>query len=385
MKISFITTQQAYWGGSEELWVRMAELCLVGNHTVQVVVYAQKHGLHPALQKLKKGVSSFVELLNINGDTSLAAKGWNALRFRLMPQTMKQVVQFNPDCLIISQANNFDAAFYQIVNKLLLNQNKPFYLISQFNFEHTCLRYADIKKARITFNKAKKIFFVSRRNKEVAERQLAKTIENAVFIDNPLNLTDTKYVPYPEHASGFQFASVARLDVNIKGQDILLQVLSRPVWKEREWHLNVYGTGPDRPYLNDLCEFYGLQQKVSFHGQVDDIRHLWSQNHALLLPSIAEGKPLALQEAMICGRISIASDVGGNGELIEHGADGYLASSFFADPFEQTLEKAWAERHNWKAMGLQAHEKMLRCLDLAPQQTILQHIEAMEQPAQAYS
>ena len=46
-----------------------------------------------------------------------------------------------------------------------------------------------------------------------------------------------------------------------------------------------------------------------------------------MMCSAAEGKPLALTEAMVCGRPAVVTDVGGNAELIEDGITGFVAES----------------------------------------------------------
>ena len=74
-----------------------------------------------------------------------------------------------------------------------------------------------------------------------------------------------------------------------------------------------------------------LQLKnVHFRGHVNDIRAIWEQNHLLVLPSRYEGLPLALVEAMWCGRPAVVTDVGGNAELCVGKRNGICrASGYF--------------------------------------------------------
>lgn len=208
----------------------------------------------------------------------------------------------------------------------------------------------------------------------MTERQLAMNIDNANVIDNPLNLTSYDYIPYPADSKIYNFASVARLETSFKGQDLLFEILSSEKWKHRGWRLNLYGMGPDEQYLKDLAKYYKIDNKVIFNGHVSDIREVWKNNHILLMPSIAEGKPLALEEAMICGRIAVVSDVAGNEEFVLDGETGYLASSFLPAPFEESLEKAWQEKGAWEEKGKQAHKYILSKLDLSPESTVLEEI-----------
>ena len=72
--------------------------------------------------------------------------------------------------------------------------------------------------------------------------------------------------------------------------------------------------------------------------------------------SRAEGTPLALVEAMLCGRPAIVSDVGGNQEWVTEGQTGFVAEAPVIGPTRAALERAWSARQDWKAMGLQAHK-----------------------------
>ena len=148
------------------------------------------------------------------------------------------------------------------------------------------------------------------------------------------------------------FASVGRLDVSVKGQAILLQILKSDVWKERNWILNFYGSGPDEAYLRFLVKEWNLEGKVFFKGFVLNIRkEVWSDNHILLLPSYYEGMPLTLVEAMLCGRTAVVTDVGGNSELLTNGVDGFIANATNKKSFEIALEKAWNQRREWSTYG----------------------------------
>lgn len=374
MNLTFITTQQDHWGGSELLWVRMVHKVLAEKHRVQVVVFAQEKGLHPELLKIKNVVNSFIELPNFRKPGSLITKGFYAITNKIAPTSLNSVTQFNPDSIIISQANTYDIAFNTLFYNFIIGVEKKVFVISQFNTEHQGLSYGDIKKARLVFKKATNIFFVSQRNKEVAERQIAHAIDHAVFIDNPMNIASIDYIPFPSMDKQLNFASVARLDVNAKGQDILFQILSSTKWKERNWHLNLYGSGPDENYLKELAAYYNISSKVSFCGHVNSIVDVWKHNHILLMPSIAEGKPLAMEEAMICGRPCIMSDVAGNDEFIEHGKSGYLASSFLPNAFEPIMEYAWKDKSNWNQIGKEAHKSILSKLDLDVESTVLKYI-----------
>jgi L-malate glycosyltransferase len=87
-----------------------------------------------------------------------------------------------------------------------------------------------------------------------------------------------------------------------------------------------------------------------------------------------EGMPLAIVEAMICGRPSVVTNVGGISEWIEEEKSGFLARSATTTSIEDTLEKAWQHKERWKEMGLYAHKKAMQLYDPNPGKTLLELI-----------
>jgi glycosyltransferase involved in cell wall biosynthesis len=116
---------------------------------------------------------------------------------------------------------------------------------------------------------------------------------------------------------------------------------------------------------------YGIAEKVEFCGHVGDIRSLWADNHLLVLPSRSEGTPLSLVEAMICGRPSVVTDVGGNLEWVDEPATGFVAEAPSPRAFGNALERAWGSQASWEAMGRAAHQVAMSKVDPNPEQTIL--------------
>ena len=146
-----------------------------------------------------------------------------------------------------------------------------------------------------------------------------------------------------------RLACVARLYLLDKGQDILLRVLAREKWKGRALHVSFFGRGINGEALADLADRLGVRN-VSFEGQTDDVPGIWREHHALVLPSRAEGLPLALVEAMMCGRPAVVTKVGGGAEVVEDGVTGFLAAPD-EDSVDAALEEAWARRGELREMG----------------------------------
>jgi glycosyltransferase involved in cell wall biosynthesis len=99
---------------------------------------------------------------------------------------------------------------------------------------------------------------------------------------------------------------------------------------------------------------HGVGDRVHFLGFTDDIVSVWANHHALALPSRSEGLPLAVVEAMLCGRMCIVTDVSGNAELIENNGTGFIAKAPTPDLLDEAMERAWQRRSEWQEMGARA-------------------------------
>ncbi len=100
--------------------------------------------------------------------------------------------------------------------------------------------------------------------------------------------------------------------------------------------LLIVGDGYLKESLQDLVLFHGLADSVLFAGRQSDIVGFLSILDVFLLPSLSEGLPMALLEAMSCGKAVIASRVGEIVNVLRDGENGLLVD---ADDVEQ-LKKA---------------------------------------------
>jgi glycosyltransferase involved in cell wall biosynthesis len=69
-----------------------------------------------------------------------------------------------------------------------------------------------------------------------------------------------------------------------------------------------------------------------------------------------EGQSLSLIEAMRFGRAAIVTDVGGTGELVEDGINGFVAAFPDVAYIDDVLERAWNRRGEWEQLGIKARE-----------------------------
>jgi glycosyltransferase involved in cell wall biosynthesis len=357
MKIGVISTVNGLaWGGSEELWATM-------------VNEASKAGLQVAV--------------SICHEASIPAR-FPAILENIISKVVspfREIFRGNPDVICISQGWTYETLYLSGLLELLYHTAIPYVVVCQFC--HDDAGRGEVRDAaREFFQRAYRIVFVSRRNLQSVERQLAQRLTNAICLQNPVNLADLSGVPCFSSRS-VSMANVARLSAANKGQDILLEVLGSPIWRDREWRLRLYGEGHDGKYLAALAHHYAIADRVEFCGHVSDIRSVWQMNEILVLPSRNEGTPLALIEAMLCGRPAVVTDVGGNAEWIEDGQTGFVAEAPNVKLFGSALERAWLAQAEWRKMGIQARKDALAKFDKSAGKSLLKILLDAAHPAQA--
>lgn len=89
--------------------------------------------------------------------------------------------------------------------------------------------------------------------------------------------------------------------------------------------LMMVGDGPEKEKAEKLCRKYGIQDKVIFFGNSNEIDRILCFTDLFLLPSETESFGLAALEAMACGVPVISSNSGGLPEVNSEGFSGYLS------------------------------------------------------------
>lgn len=111
----------------------------------------------------------------------------------------------------------------------------------------------------------------------------------------------------------FLVISVARL-IPLKRIDALIKAMF--LLKDKDIKTIIVGTGPKRNYLENLVQGLFLEDQIIFLGQRNDIPSLLAASDVFVLPSESEGLSCSIIEALHSSLPIIATNVGGNFELV---------------------------------------------------------------------
>jgi glycosyltransferase involved in cell wall biosynthesis len=191
------------------------------------------------------------------------------------------------------------------------------------------------------------------------------------FIPNGVN-TD-HFIPSPAaECSSNKITFLGRLNYQ-KGIDTLLLAFSSLVINKPELQLEITGEGPEKTNLLKMAEDLKITNKVIFHGENTDPYAFLLSSSVFVLPSRSEGLPNVLLEAMSCGLPVIASNVGGNLDLIQSGKNGILFEEGNYEQLSSAIETILDNKQLKEKLGKNARQAIVK--DYSMEITVSKYIE----------
>ncbi|HEV7766698.1 MAG TPA: glycosyltransferase family 4 protein [Thermoanaerobaculia bacterium] len=347
--MAFITSNVG-WGGSEELWSAAAAVIAAAGH--QVTVYKETiDEREPRIQRLRELKCTLRDLTGGRFVPRRLLLTFLSLRvnygLQLLRLGLGLKLSRRPDLVVISQGGNQDGLFLADVCRHL---KLPYVMI--LNKASDLDWPPDVRRERMrrVYQSVVECYFVSEHNRVLTEEQLGFELPHASVVRNPFLVPWERRSDWPDERDVVRLACIGRLNVTEKGQDLLLRVLAREHWQKRPLSVTFFGNGQHRAGLEAMARKLGLTS-VSFAGFVHDVASIWNDHHGLILPSRCEGLPLVLVEAMLSGRVPIATDVAGHTELVDDEITGFVAAAPTEDALDEAMERAWQRRDEWRAIG----------------------------------
>ena len=313
------------FGGFQRQCVDLCEGYVAKGHRVTVVTTS-----HPDNLEIEKKEGYVVHYLNPSKPTKLS-RNW----FNKSKRLVKEIHQKNP--IDIIHSNEFAATgIMSWANKLSI----PMAVVCHGSLRTELLSFLSSADKRPRYwhwmiltplhlfrrclfwefpmrRNSSKIILVSptlKRDFSLFSKNKVRVIENGIklpkksdFVENngTLNMLCTGRA---DRQKGFQKAIMAVHQI-----------------EDLDLHLDIVGTGAYLGELKILAQKLEIEDKVTFHGRVDDdeLDRIYASADIYLIPTMRyEGLPLALLEAMSHGIPTISSEIGGNADVITHDFDG---------------------------------------------------------------
>lgn len=176
----------------------------------------------------------------------------------------------------------------------------------------------------------------------VASKAKSQVILNGVSDILPSSLQRNEIRKKLGLSDGPVIATVARLQFQ-KGGIYFLEAIPSILRSYPESQFLMVGDGPDREMLQQMAVKLKIQDRVLFLGNRDDVHDILNALDLFVLPSLWEGLPLCLLEAIRAKVPVIATDVDGNRDVIENEISGLLIPPKNGEAIAQAVLKMLRE------------------------------------------
>ena len=179
-------------------------------------------------------------------------------------------------------------------------------------------------------------------------------------IPNPVSVADRRALPNGcVLDSRFTLLAAGRLEAE-KRYECLVGAFAQIAERHPAWHLRIVGDGPKRETLRLLAEQGGVAKRVHLEPWTSDVSSAYTSSHLFVMPSLWEGFPNALAEAMSHGLPAVGfRDAAGVAQLITDGETGWLADGLDDEAaLARVLSAAMADGTERARRGARAAESM---------------------------
>ncbi len=141
-----------------------------------------------------------------------------------------------------------------------------------------------------------------------------------------------------------------------KGFEYFLRAIPKIIENGNKAIFLLVGEGPLRKQLEDLAKFLAIENNVVFTGFRVDIKSILAMVDFLVVPSLLEGFPMIILEAMAMAKPIIASNIDGISEQLENGKTGCLVKSKSPEEISKTLINLMTNREKGNKLGINARK-----------------------------
>lgn len=146
-----------------------------------------------------------------------------------------------------------------------------------------------------------------------------------------------------------------------KGLKYLIEAIPKIISKHKDTLFVFAGTGPQRKELESICQQKGIQNNILFTGGLDVTQLIkwYSIADLFVLPSLSEGRPTVIYEAMACEIPIIATDVGGVSEQIKNEYNGIVIPPMSSNLLITNINYLLGNEDLCKEMGINGRKRII--------------------------
>ena len=182
---------------------------------------------------------------------------------------------------------------------------------------------------------------------------------NSEFMVIPNGVETRRFTPVKRQANPkVKILFIGRL-IQRKGLQRVVQALPQiRSLVSQPFEVEVVGTGSYQTVLEEQAKKLGVFDLIRYVGIVpyDQLEKSYQNADIFVLTSLSEGMPAVILEAMGCGLPVVASDVGGNNEIVHDGENGYLVSGDDVETLAKRLAALIDDAELRESMGNKSRE-----------------------------
>lgn len=160
----------------------------------------------------------------------------------------------------------------------------------------------------------------------------------------------------------FRILFVGRFQAQKNLKFLLDQLATLRDQRPGQFEIHLVGDGPLRAELKTQAEHLHLADDIVWHGWLprEELSKICRSCHCFVNPSLYEGMPNAVLEAMACGKPIVASRVPGNDAVVQHGITGFLFPLDQPASLRESLQALIDDPARAEEMGCRGRERVAR-------------------------
>ena len=176
------------------------------------------------------------------------------------------------------------------------------------------------------------------------------------------NAVDTNlYCPVPTPANHSRIhIGTAGNHIHQKNHALLINAIAELLSEGHDIELTIAGNGPlTANYIHQIHQL-GIADRVHIPGSLTDMVSFYRSLDFFALPSVHEGLPLVVLEAMSCGKCIVASNLPGMDEPVQENVNGILFENNNRNSLVDSLRKLVTNRQLVESMGKESRRIILQ-------------------------